>query len=195
MASPWPTASPPLWLSTISAKSAWSFTLLHELAHLWIGATGVSGASVEIEDSRFSNDVASTFLLPDHELEQISVYPAVSAKDVAREINDFAPPRLLSRSLVAYRLWRADKIGEDVYRTLPTQFRSEWRTTRGAARARARTRRRPRLLCRPSPSARRSTHQLRVPRLERWLDPPTKASKVLGVRPRSVAPLIQGGAR
>src|SRR3546814_18835021 len=29
------------------AKTAWSFTLLHEVAHLWIGATGVSGGHFE----------------------------------------------------------------------------------------------------------------------------------------------------
>ncbi len=46
------------------AKAAWSFTLLHELAHLWLGATGVSGGAPEMRIERFCNDVAGEFLLP-----------------------------------------------------------------------------------------------------------------------------------
>src|SRR3546814_17037769 len=41
------------------AKTAWSFTLLHEVAHLWIGATGVSGGHFEGSTEQFCNDVAS----------------------------------------------------------------------------------------------------------------------------------------
>ena len=37
------------------AKAAWSFTLLHELAHLWVGATGVSGQFTEGQLERFYN--------------------------------------------------------------------------------------------------------------------------------------------
>ena len=40
------------------AKAAWSFTLLHELAHLCLGATGVSGGGApEMKIERFCNDV------------------------------------------------------------------------------------------------------------------------------------------
>ena len=46
------------------ARAAWSFTLLHELAHLWLGATGISGGgSPEKTIERFCNDVAGEFLL------------------------------------------------------------------------------------------------------------------------------------
>jgi Zn-dependent peptidase ImmA (M78 family) len=177
------------------AKSAWSFTLLHELTHLWIGATGVSGTSVESRIERFSNDVASAFLLPDQELGQIDVDPATSAEDVAREISGFAAPRLLSRSLVAYRLWRADKIAEHAYRTLSAQFRMEWRISRNEQRERDRERgggpnyyvvRRHRLGGALINFVSRALNDGSIT--------PTKASKVLGVRPRSVAPLIQGWA-
>ena len=177
------------------ARSAWSFTLLHELTHLWIGATGVSGTSVESTVERFSNDVASAFLLPDRELTQIDVDRATSAQDVAREISQFAHSRLLSRSLVAYRLWRADKITEPTYRAISTQFRIEWRASREEQRERERGRdggpnyyviRRHRL----GPAL--------IDFVSRALSDgsitPTKASKVLGVKPRSVAPLIQSGA-
>ena len=41
------------------AKSAWAFTLLHEVAHLWIGASGVSGTWGESRLERFCNEVAS----------------------------------------------------------------------------------------------------------------------------------------
>ena len=55
------------------ATTARSFTLMHELAHIWIGATGVSGplrappASVV---ERFCNEVAGEFLLPPEALEE-----------------------------------------------------------------------------------------------------------------------------
>ena len=43
------------------AKAAWSFTLLHELAHLWLGATGVSGGVPEMQIERFCWDAAGEF--------------------------------------------------------------------------------------------------------------------------------------
>ena len=49
------------------AVPARAFTLVHELAHIWIGASGVSGPLQEISDNmieRFCNDVAGEFLLP-----------------------------------------------------------------------------------------------------------------------------------
>jgi Zn-dependent peptidase ImmA (M78 family) len=174
------------------AKSAWSFTLLHELAHLWIGATGVSGTSVESRIERFSSDVASAFLLPEQELRQIDVDQASSPEDIAREIGDFAQPRLASRALVVYRLWRADKISEPMYRTLSARFRAEWRASRDEQRA-----------CDRGRSGGPDYYVVRRHRLggalinfvSRALDDgsitPTKAGKVLGVRPRSVATLIQ----
>ncbi len=50
------------------SPAAWSFTLVHELAHLWLGSTGVSGGTAERSVERFCNDVASEFLLPAYEL-------------------------------------------------------------------------------------------------------------------------------
>jgi transcriptional regulator with XRE-family HTH domain len=49
------------------AKSAWSFTLVHELAHLCLGQSGISGARMESAIEKFCSDVASKFLLPDIE--------------------------------------------------------------------------------------------------------------------------------
>ena len=42
--------------------SAWSFTLLHELAHLWLGAPGLSGGYTNTTLERFCNDTASHLL-------------------------------------------------------------------------------------------------------------------------------------
>ena len=50
------------------AVSAWSFTALHEIAHLCLGSSGVSramGAICSIE--RFCNQVAGKILFPSHE--------------------------------------------------------------------------------------------------------------------------------
>jgi len=54
------------------AAAARSFTLLHELAHLWIGATGISGPLLGPPPNateRFCNAVAGEMLLPPEALE------------------------------------------------------------------------------------------------------------------------------
>jgi Zn-dependent peptidase ImmA (M78 family) len=53
------------------ARPAWSFTALHELAHLWLGATGVSGQSLEAQIERYCNDVAGEILLPTAEVTRV----------------------------------------------------------------------------------------------------------------------------
>lgn len=79
------------------APSAWSFTLLHELAHLWLGRTGVSGRTSDIQIEKFCNDVAATFLLPQNELQLIAVSLATPAQEVIERVDTFAAERNLSR--------------------------------------------------------------------------------------------------
>ena len=45
-------------------KPAWSFTLLHELVHLLLGQTGISGARTDSDIEKFCSDVAVEFLFP-----------------------------------------------------------------------------------------------------------------------------------
>jgi Zn-dependent peptidase ImmA (M78 family)/transcriptional regulator with XRE-family HTH domain len=177
------------------AKPAWSFTLLHELAHLWIGASGVSGAIAEGQIERFCNDVASNFLLPSNELGIVGVSRNTDHEDAARLISEFAEERLLSRSMVAYRLFRAGSLLEATWRQLSGRFQAEWLHNRAAQRERDRG-------DEGGPNYYVVRRHRLGPALLRFVArnmtggslTPTKASKVLGVKPRSVAPLLSGAA-
>ena len=120
------------------AKPAWSFTLLHELAHLWLGLTGVSGANAEAAIESFCNDVAGEFLLPTDELEQLRLNRATDFDTAQTRISEFARDRNLSRSMVAYKLYRAGVIEQATWRELSTAFREQWLNARAARRERAR---------------------------------------------------------
>jgi Zn-dependent peptidase ImmA (M78 family) len=177
------------------AKAAWSFTLLHELAHLWVGATGVSGQFTEGQLERFCNDVASNILLPSNELPLIGVHSKTDRDAAVMLISRFAEERLLSRTMVSYRLLRAGSISDIKWQELSIQFQSEWRQNREAQRERNRGRN-------GGPSyyvVRR--HRLGAALLRfvaRSLSAgsltPTKAAKVLGVKARGVQPLLSGAA-
>ena len=177
------------------AKSAWSFTLLHELAHLWVGATGVSGRFAEGQVERFCNDVASHFLLPNNELNLVGVDLGTDRQDAAQLITRFAADRLLSRTMVAYRLLRAGALSENSWRELSDNFQLEWRANREAQRERNRGQdggpsyyvvRRHRLGAALLRFVARS--------MSDGVLTPTKAGKVLGVKARSVQPLLSGAA-
>jgi Zn-dependent peptidase ImmA (M78 family)/transcriptional regulator with XRE-family HTH domain len=177
------------------AKTAWSFTLLHEVAHLWIGATGVSGGHFEGAIEQFCNDVASSFLLPQYELDQLLITRATDLGEAAQLVTEFAKERLVSRSLVAYRLFRANKITEITWRALSDNFRAQWLQSRAAQRDRARG-----MDSGPNYYIVRR-HRLGAALLSfvarnmsEGVLTPTRASKLLGVKPRSVHTLLSGVA-
>lgn len=109
------------------AVSAWSFTALHEVAHLWLGKSGVSGAWGEADVERFCDEVAASILLPTSELNELLPLQHFHLDDAAVAINAFATARNISRAMVAYNLMREDKISQSLWQALRDKFVAEWR--------------------------------------------------------------------
>lgn len=130
--------APAVFVNGADAKAAWAFTLLHELAHLWLGESGVSDAApgpydpVEI----LCNAAAAEVLIPAaHFLRSWNAHAAledllridtlrrefkVSGLVVARRALDsgLITPRLYVDVYNAARKTGADSSGGDFYRTL-----------------------------------------------------------------------------
>jgi Zn-dependent peptidase ImmA (M78 family)/DNA-binding XRE family transcriptional regulator len=172
------------------ARAAWSFTLLHELAHLWLGATGVSGGgSPEKKIERFCNDVAGEFLLPLADVQAIEL----SGLDLDAQIDviaDHANQWRVSRQMVAYSLFKVGRITLQAWRALEAGIRERWVAERRREKDRSKDSdgpsyyvvRRHRLGHAMLDFARRYT--------DAGVLSPSKAAKVLGVKPRSVYPLL-----
>lgn len=112
------------------AKSAWSFTLLHELAHLCVGATGVSGGAMAAAGvEKLCNDVAASILVDDDEIAGLPI------DNIGQAINEASNEWRISRSMVAYRLRLAGRISEARWRDLTDGFRQEWLALRARERA------------------------------------------------------------
>ncbi|WP_295998258.1 ImmA/IrrE family metallo-endopeptidase [Rugamonas sp.] len=171
------------------AKPAWSFTMLHELAHIWLGRTGVSAGALDQRVEKFCNDVASQLLMPDAELGQWQ-FDAVAVDDIAREIQTYAEQRKISRSMVAYRLLRAGRLSHTAWHTLTERFYAEWIAGKAADKKSA-------MGGGPSYYVVRRHHlgQALLDLVKRTLAEgiltPTKAGRVLGVRPVNVATLME----
>jgi len=107
------------------SRAAWSFTLLHELAHIWLGRTGISGYDSDADIEKLCDSVAARFLLSATELEQIGVRSATTLDDLQQRIETFASARNLSRKMVAYNLLRSNAISSAIYKNLCDAFDAE----------------------------------------------------------------------
>lgn len=108
------------------SRAAWSFTLLHELTHIFLGQTGVSGGDPHQGIEKFCNDVAAEFLLPSAELRGFVIQDPSDIDALAARIGEFATERKVSRSMVAYNLHRKGKISYGSWRNLHEHFRHRW---------------------------------------------------------------------
>lgn len=106
-------------------------------------------------------------------------------------ISEFARTRFLSRTLVAYPLFQSGRIAEPTWDHLRQRFRQEWWQLRESQRDRNREHE-------DGPNYYIVRRHKLGSALLRFVDrnlndgalTPTKAGKVLGVKPRSVAPLL-----
>jgi Zn-dependent peptidase ImmA (M78 family) len=107
------------------AEAAWSFTLLHEMAHLILGQTGISGAYAEKNIEKFCNNVASEYMLPTAEFGTFQL-SSLNFETLKTEISEYAFSRKLSSSHVSYRLYRRGDIDKPLWESLREYFRDKW---------------------------------------------------------------------
>jgi Zn-dependent peptidase ImmA (M78 family) len=120
------------------SQAAWSFTLVHEIVHIWLGQTGVSGFASEVEVEQFCNHVAGEFLLPSDELERLRLENIRDLNEVMGRISAFASERNLSSSMVAYKLYLMGIIDQYTWQQCSTKFRAFWLAERAKRRERER---------------------------------------------------------
>jgi Zn-dependent peptidase ImmA (M78 family)/transcriptional regulator with XRE-family HTH domain len=174
------------------AAIAWAFTVLHELTHVWLGATGVSDGSVGSQLEAYCNSVAGEMLLPDVEIRELRFLARASLPDTIETVAQFARSRKISRAMVAYKLQRVNIISRTRWQELDKHYDDEWRA------AQEQHQQRPEKDREGGPSyyvvkRHRLGHALlslvKNSLAEGFLTH-TKAGQVLGVKPRNVDPLV-----
>jgi Zn-dependent peptidase ImmA (M78 family)/transcriptional regulator with XRE-family HTH domain len=113
------------------ARVAWSFTMLHQVAHLWLGTTGISGTSEDIEIERFCNQVAGNILLPAAEMRVLQDVRAASIEEAIAAISRFADERNISRAMVAYNLYLTQNLERPQWLELQQRFDRERESAEG----------------------------------------------------------------
>lgn len=106
-------------------ESAWAFTLIHELVHLILGKTGISGYHIEKAIEKFCNEVASEFLLPQIEFEKFKLIKT-DLDNLKFKISEYAFSKKLSSTHIAYRLYKSGNINESVWRKLRDFYHNKW---------------------------------------------------------------------
>ena len=183
------------------ARAARSFTLVHELAHIWLNESGVSGVpspdtpqSLHDQIERFCNDVAGEFLLPNAALRERQAGPAiVDRQSAANFVQSLADDWSVSEPMVAYRLKRIGLMETAIYRELVAGYAARWQHQRRRKREQNRDNEggpnrhvviRSKLGNALLDVVRRNLRDSTLTH--------TKAAKLLGVKAGSVEPLLRG---
>jgi Zn-dependent peptidase ImmA (M78 family) len=173
------------------ARPAWTFTLLHELAHLCLGTTGISGGRADKDIEQFCNEVAGEFLLPADEVRGLNVTDKTSVDDAIAMITEFARPRRVSRAMVTFKLLRAKQINWETWRKFDDAIHQMWLRERDKYKAQQKK-------GDSGPSyyvvRRHRVGKALLNLVNRSMNAgalsPVRAAKVLGVKPRAVYPLL-----
>ena len=128
------TITPFAVINAKDARPARAFTLIHELTHIFLGQTGISGSlfidkpkTYNARVERFCNDVAGEFLLPTKQLlKDISTIDINNIGVFHDAIETIADRWSVSEPMVAYRLHRLNIIGTTTYNILKSKYDARW---------------------------------------------------------------------
>ena len=123
--------APFIVINETDTRTAWAFTLLHELGHILLGQSGVSGYQSDNGVERVCDQAASRILLAG-DLDRSAFPQNATSLEIGAFINEFARARKLSRAMVAYNLLGAGRISPAIYGTLTAAYDEE-RDERAAA--------------------------------------------------------------
>lgn len=119
------------------ATTARSFSLIHELAHIWIGASGISGpmrGSAPNAIERFCNEVAGEFLLPQEALPPLSDTHGMEFERAIGLTDSIAKTWNISQGVVAFRFLLNGWISDAVATQLFQAFADRWRVQKARER-------------------------------------------------------------
>lgn len=120
--------APLIFVNGSDSKSAQMFTLAHEVAHIWLGVSGVSDPSVERvperETERWCNRVAAELLVPMESMR--AAY--VPDNDVFQELQRLARVFKVSTLVILRRLFDAGFIGQGTLNRVYGEERERLRT-------------------------------------------------------------------
>ena len=120
--------APVIFVNNADSNAAQAFTLAHELAHIWIGRSGISDAdpaikSDESDVEEYCNAVAAEVLVPWARLNERWVNwsqdPASFLTNVARDFH-------VSTVMVARQLWAHDAIDREEFFRLYEAEKANW---------------------------------------------------------------------
>jgi Zn-dependent peptidase ImmA (M78 family) len=182
------------------ARTARSFTLIHELVHIYLGESGISGTPDQAAGNtptdkveQFCNEVASYVLLPrSFETVRPPVLSQGDATAALRYIEQTAKRWSVSEPLIAFRLRRLGWITPSQHQRFSNDFVRRWRDQKASTKAKNQMKeggpnyyvvKQHRLGDALVDVVRRTVRENRLTH--------TKAAKILGVKPASVEPLIR----
>lgn len=122
------TIAPFIVINDNDSEAARSFTLIHELTHIWLGSSGISGGDYysKLKIESFCNKVASELLLPKWELKKLNLINTSEFETLKGEISEFANHRNVSSTMVAYNLYLHGSINYQTWKNLAKDYKKLW---------------------------------------------------------------------
>jgi len=184
--------APFIVINNADSKSAWSFTLIHELTHLVLGQIGISNNLYGKKIEKFCNDVAAEILLPDNDIDQRNINTDMPFDKLKSEIAKFARKYKVSATMGTYSLYRNSKIEYSLWRSLSNSFRQDFLNNQKISREKSRKES-------DGPDYYKVRRQRIGDALIHFVSSSlsigdmtsTKAGKVLGINPKNVEHLIR----
>lgn len=116
--------APLIFINAADSIKAQIFTLFHELAHIWIGESGISDVDLENQNhiERLCNQVAAEILMPEERIEKYwnkNLKPLENIRELSRKFG-------ISKQALSYRALNLGFISQKTQKEIIKILKKEW---------------------------------------------------------------------